>query len=190
MNKLLTVAFLCYNFIGDDSVNNKVIIAIIAVLVTILGIIGVRKLLESDYNDDEMYTEITYTVPDSFEYDDNSYTKYYSYYMDSGYCSFYIDADDKDYYDGLKDWFNERIRFSLNDKVSDLTEVIINGNKMFYIDKKGKYGTEYYYGVESSNHYYLLIYTVYDRSNGDRSDYGTNICDTARDEIIKTVNVK
>ena len=82
------------------------------------------------------------------------------------------------------------ITFSLSDKVSDLKEVSINDSKMYYIDKKSNGNIEYYYGVESSNYYYLLTYSIDDFENGDRSDLDSNFCYNSKDRILSSVKVK
>jgi hypothetical protein len=174
-------------------VNNKSVLSLIIGGLVILGFIF---FLVSDDDDDyyfgeDLFSEISYEVPSKFEGDeDYSYSRYYNYDDDSLYCYFRVSASEKEYYDDLEDWFKEMITFSLSDKVSDLKEVSINDSKMYYIDKKSNGNIEYYYGVESSNYYYLLTYSIDDFENGDRSDLDSNFCYNSKDRILSSVKVK
>ena len=177
--------------------NNKSLISFIIVGLIFFAFI---LLFVSDRDDDffdgnqfdeNQFGEISYEVPSKFESDEEySYSRYYNYSDDSIYCTFRVSVTEKDHYDSSKDWFKEMITFNLNDKVSDLKEVTINDSKMYYIDKKGSGVTEYYYGAESSNHYYLLTYSIDDYENGDRNDLDSNFCYNAKDRILSSVKIK
>lgn len=172
--------------------NNKSVISLV-----IIGLIVLAFILyfAFDHNDEffeeNQFDEISYKVPSEFNREEEySYSRYYNYNDDSVYCGFGINATENDFYDGLKDWFKEMITFNLNDKVSDLKEITINNTKMYYIDKKSNGNTVYYYGVESSGHYYLLTYSIDDYENGDRSDLDSNFCYNAKDRILSSVRIQ
>lgn len=165
-----------------------IVILFIIVFVFLLNII-IKGL--NSYNYENLFTEISYEIPSKFDKDeDYAYSRYYNYNDNSVYCSFSINVTEKDYYDDINDWFKENIRINLNDKVSELKEVVINNTKMLYIEKKSKGSLDYYYGVETPSYFYLLKYNIDDYENGDRSDLDYNYCYNAKDKIIASVNVK
>ena len=173
--------------------NNKKIVLVIAIvfIILIIGIISVRVYLENHYyyDDKEDYNEISYTTPKGLESGDY-FDDYYSYYGDDISCSFSVNASDKYYNKDFKKWFENNIRVSLSDKVGEMKEISIGNTTGYYIDVQTDTRKEYYYGVESTNHYYLLEYNIYDDLNGDRPDLETNICYTAKDKIIESIKVK
>ncbi len=137
-----------------------------------------------------MFEEITYNVPSEFKYDDYYATKDYRYSDNEVYCNFTIRSSNKEYYDNLEKWFKERINFNLNDKVSELNEVDINGKTFLNINRENIHEKIYYYGVSSSNYNYFIEYIISDYKNGDREDINDNLCYNSLDKIISSINVK
>lgn len=173
---------------------NKKVLWIPVVILAIIVFVFILSIIVKHSNNrfsENLFTEISYEVPSKFEKDeDYTYSRYYRYSDNSVHCSFYVSVDEKDYYDDFSDWFKSRIRFNLNDEVSELKEVTINNQKMLYIEKKSKGSLEYYYGVESAKYFYLLTYNIDDYENGDRNDLDSNLCYNAKDRIIESVNIK
>jgi len=137
------------------------------------------------------FKEISYNVPSVFKKDDDyTFSKYYDYEENNVNCTISFSASDKSIYKNKEDWFKGTFTFTLNDKVSDLKEEEINGNKVLFIEKKSEKVTDYYYGFESTNYYYLINYNIYDYKDGDREDIDTNKCFTLRENIISSVKLK
>lgn len=165
-----------------------IIILVLIVLVSIIyGIVNISK----SHFSENLFTEIDYKVPSEFEKDDDyAYSRYYRYTDNFVHCSFSANVDEKDYYNGFNNWFKGRIHFNLNDEISGLKEITINDIKMLYIEKKSRGSLDYYYGVESSKYFYLLTYSIDDYKHGDGNELESNICLSAKDKIIESVNVR
>ena len=71
-----------------------------------------------------------------------------------------------------------------------MEELKINNNKVLYLSVKTKNEIVYYYGVEGTEKYYMLEYKIHDYKNGDRTDLDTNICYTAKDEMLNSIKIK
>ena len=170
--------------------NVKIIPIVVICLIILCFFIFLGSRHKGYEDNEELFGEISYDVPSGFELDEYYGSKYYNFESDGIYCSFFIDADDGKYRDDLKKWFSGRIYYSLNDEIGELKELTINDSKMYYIDKKSNYSTEYYYGISSSNYYYFITYRITDYDNGDREDIDSNLCYNSKDEIISTIKVK
>ena len=171
-------------------INTKAIPMLVILFIAIVFIAFLKMQDSSDWFSDDLFAEISYEVPSKFESSDYTYSRHYSYYDNDVYCNLNIESDDSSIYDDFKDWFMNSVHFNLSDKISELKEITINGHEMYYVDKKSKNSTVYYYGVKSSNYYYSITYTLNDYENGDRADIDTNLCYTAKDKIISTIQVK
>ncbi len=144
---------------------------------------------------EDYFTEISYKVPKTFEEDDYSNSKYYSFYDTSLNCTIDIRADKKLHEESFEKWFKGEINFNLNDEVSELEQLDINGNKILGIQKKSgeNYSwseVERYYGVESSNYYYIIDYRIIDYKNGDRTDTETSMCLSTLDTFLSSIKTK
>ncbi len=164
----------------------KNLITILAVIVVIVIIVYTAYNKISDINfEKEMakeLDEISLEVPDGFKNDNLSYALAYTYNNDEAYCHIYVDATKKTYYDSMSEWFNKRVDFNLSDELSELTTKEINGNKIRYISKKGEYKEVHYYGLESSNYYYMINYSI------DNED--TITCLNFMESILDSIKLK
>ncbi len=173
------------------TINKKAIPVFVVLFIVIVFVIFFKTRNSDNLFSDNLFSEISYEVPSNFESEeDYTYSRYYRYYDNDVYCNLSVSADESTIYGDFKEWFANSVHFNLNDKVSELKEITINGNEMYYVDKKSKNSTVYYYGVKSSNYYYSITYTLNDYENGDRADIETNLCYTAKNQIINTVKVK
>jgi len=178
--------------------NNKMVKAIVIIVSIIFSIIGIFSFIFIvfiivDTVEDKMYdnevresfSELILDAPDEFDKDDTYYINY-SYDDNGTYCYMNIYPSEK--YNTLEYEFNESVRYTLNDKVSGLNELNINGNKVLNAEVETEDSKEYYYGIESKNYYYIIKYSIYDNMKGDRSDIDTNLCYSAKDRIISSLN--
>ncbi len=177
--------------------NKNIVISIVGVvIIAFIGLVVfhfISQITNNKKEKEEMelrFKEITFSVPSEFEYEPYYTIKDYSYSDNGVYCNFAIRSSDKEYYDSLEEWFKERINFNLNDKVSELKEVDINGKTFLNINKEYVNEKSYYYGVSSSNYNYFIEYTISDYMNGDREDINDNLCYNSFDKIISSINVK
>ncbi len=159
---------------------------VLLVLFMVLILCGCGK--EEENHD---FDEIEYIIPDEFEETDGSiYSKSYYYRDDDAYCYIYVRPDEKDLYNEDKEvWFKGNIRLSLNDKVSDLKELDVNGKKVLFVEKDSNGDITKYYAFESSNNYYLLEYEI-NRYNDENETYKNSPCYTLVDEVINSVKTK
>ena len=138
------------------------------------------------------FTEISFSIPDEFEtYDDESASyRDYHYYEDSISCYINFRAYSKEYYEeGKEQWFKQSIIFNLTDEISQLEEKDISNNKVLYIEKRQDGSVNYYYGFESTNHYYLLDYNINSRGS-DEEKKRIHPCVKYKDEIVSSVKLK
>lgn len=171
------------------------IVGAIIALIVVAALVG-EKYEYDNYNKEysKMYEEISYTVPKELK--DSEYSNIkdhrYSYFEDDCYVSFNVEADDKEYYDNTEEYLKKSIYTSIDNKVSEVEEIEMNGEKFYSVNiKEKKSGTiEYYYALESTNYYYLLRYRLVDDSNGDVAGIEDSICYTAKDQILKTIHTK
>ena len=172
-------------------INTKIVPIIVTCIIALVIVIYVVDR-DNDYEEnEELFSEISYEVLPEFELDDEYYgSKYYRFESDDVYCSFDVNVDEKDDSGDLKKWFSSHIYSNLSDKVGELKELTINDNKVYHIYKKSNYDIEYYYGISSSNYYYLITYRITDYEKGDREDIDSNLCYNAKDKIISTIKVK
>lgn len=154
-----------------------------------------KKLVNGEYDTNEekqIYKEkIVYKIPKKFE---KIYDDYYNYDTDDVYCSINITETEKSLYynsyTSLDEYLKNNITIHLSDQVSDMEELKINNNKVLYLSVKTKNEIVYYYGVEGTEKYYMLEYKIHDYKKGDRKDIDTNICYTAKDKILNSIEIK
>ena len=143
------------------------------------------------YKNEEDFKEIEYNIPESFTNDnDNTFGRYYNCDDNDVYSYVAIHSYEKSLYDSKEKWFKNNFTFTLNDKVSDLEELDINGNKVLFLKIESEHNVNYCYGFESSNNYYSLSYSIYDYKSGDRADMDTNKCYISHEDIINSVKLK
>ena len=159
---------------------------VLLVLFMVLILCGCGK--EEENHD---FDEIEYIIPDEFEETDGSiYSKSYYYRDDDAYCYIYVRPDEKNLYNEDKEvWFKGNIRLSLNDKVSDLTELDVNGKKVLFVEKESDGDITKYYAFESSNYYYLLEYEI-NKYHTENETNRNDICSNLVDEVINSVKTK
>ena len=179
----------------------NVFIKIFAIIGTIIAFIVVVAIIGIEYESDnyeeedrKLYEEIEYVVPQDLLVSEYSNKKdhRYSYFEDDCYCSFNVEVSNKDYYDNIEEYLKKSIYISLDNEVSEVEEIEMNGEKFYSVVIKEKKGltNEYYYTVESANYYYLLRYRLVDESNGDTAGIEDSTCYTAKDQILKSVHTK
>ncbi len=184
---------MCYTYNGDNMKNKASSILIIIFIIMIFVMIAYISIRGSHVNIDygNAYDEISYDVPKEFERDEDSYyIRDYTYNGDKIYCNINITGSEKGYYDNFNKWFKGNIFLNLNDEVGEVKEVDLNNTKAYYVEVKSNGTINYYYGVESSNHYYLIKFYKYDYLNGDRTDTNENPCNTALDYVIPSIKIK
>ena len=173
------------------------IIIVIGIIIILIFVPFLWPSIPNNYkeNNKEYFKEISYTVPSEFELDDYHHSRNYSYYDTSLNCYIDIRAQEKLREQSFEKWFKGDISFTLNDELSELEELEINGNKILGIQKRRgeDYSwseVEYYYGVESSNYYYMIEYRIIDYKNGDRTDTETSMCLSTLDTFLSSIKTK
>ncbi len=175
----------------NNKSKNVVIITIIFIGLFIIYLIS--TMIDNKKEKEQMelqFSEITYSVPSEFEYESYYSIKDYSYSNNNVYCNFAVHSYKKEYYDDFEEWFKERIIINLNDKVSELKQVDVNGKTLLNINKENVNEKSYYYGISSSNYNYFIEYEISDYMNGDREDINDNLCYNSLNKIISSINVK
>ncbi len=160
-------------------------------LVLIMLCLFVVGCADKYYDSEEDFSEIDYNIPNEFEVDDdNSFSKYYNCDENDVYSYVSIHSYKKSLYKDKEKWFKGCFTITLNDKVSDIEEIEINGSKVLFLKIESENSIYYCYGFESSNYYYSLTYSIYDYESGDRADIDTNKCYISRDAIVNSVTLK
>ena len=178
--------------------NNRKIDKIALIIIIIFLIIFISILVpliaktitnKNNYSDEEVITEkLEYKIPKQFK--KSEYGDYYRYDADDIDCSFEIEDRNKSFsYETLEEYLKDNIMVYLSNKVSDIKEIEINNMKWLYIEVKTKYGEEYYYGLEGTENYYMIKYSIRDSKKGDRNDINTNLCYTSKDKIINSIKI-
>ncbi|MBQ8131479.1 MAG: hypothetical protein IJ193_03220 [Bacilli bacterium] len=180
--------------------NNAVTTTIIVTIITIVlfggGIVFIANSLgdgfESNYDREnkELFSELSFEIPEGFKEDDYSTMKFVSYDNNSVYFNLDITAREKSYYKTAEEFLKDEVYFSLDDEVGELKEEEINGIKMVTLEAKKKYGDEYYYSMESSNYIYFFKFNIRDYEDGDREDIDSNPCLTAKNKILYSIKLK
>ena len=138
-----------------------------------------------------VFTIITiYSYKNNHQYSYNN-DDFYSYEDDDIYCTVNLENQDKKYYDkSLEEYLKSSIYITLNDKVSEVIKNETKNIEFMQVKIETDSNEEYYYAFETKNNYYLLKYRITDYKNGDRSDIDTNICYTAKDKILSSIQIK
>lgn len=172
------------------------LIVICTIVATIIGICILNTFFANviekydDASNSSEFDEIVYEVPSSFEKDGMyTYSKYYSASDNNVYCHINVDSSNK-YYTEYEDWFKHNVMVQLSDKVSEIKELNINGNKVLHVTVETDSSKYYYYGIESSNHYYMFKYSISDYMKGDIPDIDKNACYNSVDLLVSSINIK
>lgn len=180
----------------NNKVKNIIVLALVIACIPLFIIMGTLWFLLIDIITDDVidlfegntsFYEITYTVPDIFDYEYGDTIITYENKDGVGICDMSVSEHDKE--DDFGHWFRGNIFFSLNDEVDDITEVDINNNTALYTKRVSEYGTEYFYGFESINNYYLLTYTIYNDNHGDNVN-DDNECYSSLDKVLSSIEIK
>jgi hypothetical protein len=164
-----------------------IIIIIVLSLILVFSIISIflndklederyKKQLEKDFS------EIEWTIPGEYE---NTYEHNYRYDGELS-CSIYINSFNK--YEKFEEWFNGQIYINLNAGITTINEMEIDGKPALNRDVYDKYNLRKYYGISSSNHYYLIEFNIYDYNSGDGTEQ--DFCYTSVNRIIDSIKVK
>ena len=169
------------------SMNKKVLLVIGVIIVIVVSYIIYK--INDNYNYGYYYeflNNISYDISSKFE--EGKYSKgYYHYYGDDVSCSFNIDSFSTYNYSNGSDYIKDRINFTLNDKVSEIEEVDLNGYKWFYFSVDGGDNKEYYYATIKDDKGYLLEYEIRDYNRGDSMEGTKSFCYAEYDNSISSV---
>ena len=173
---------------------DKKMVLIIIPIILVLMIVAISsitlryKIEEKNINKNELI----YNNPSKFEksMDEVDYISYY-YNSDNISCSYVITMYENymEYKDG-KDYLEDNITFTLNDKVEKIEEKSIENYKWYSlkIDKGSE--TEYNYATIYNNNTYELTYRIHDYMKGDYSNEDDNYCYNALDELLSSLSFK
>lgn len=172
---------------------NKRVFIIIGIVILFVGILIFFYYEDNDYNykwDDKGYLDdISYDVPGRFESDKYTYSDNYHYYNNSISCSFNVKYFGTYNISNGEEYLRDSIRFTLNDKVSDISLVDLNGDKWYYMTVNSGDNISYYYATIKNDKGYVLEYEVNDYLRGD-TDKRDNFCYVSYDKIISSVRLK
>lgn len=164
------------------------VVEIISAIMILAILIAVIKDISnpSNYYETDEFSEIKYQIPSELESDDEL-TLYY--YGDDISCDVDFSSSSK-YEDDFEKWFKSIVNVSLDDEVGEIKELTIGGKKAYSVEIKSEDEVEHYYGLESSNYYYLLKYSIYDDLKEDRTDKDTNVCYVSENKILDSIVLK
>ena len=163
-------------------------VEIISAIMILAILIAVIKDISnpSNYYETDEFSEIKYQIPSELESDDEL-TLYY--YGDDISCEADFYSSEK-YDEEFETWFKGEIRVDLNDEVSEIKELTIGGKKAYFVEVKNEDEIAHYYGLESTNYYYLFNYNISDDLNQDREDKDTNVCYVSENKILDSIVLK
>ena len=166
-------------------------VLIIGAIIFVIVIFVIYKVNDNIYDDDyyKYLDNIDYKV--SSEFEESKYSKgYYRYYNDDISCNFSIDSFSTYSYKDGSEYLKDDIRFTLNDKVSDINEVDLNGYKWYSLTVEHNNEISYYYATVKDDNGYLLEYKIRDYNNGDYGNSKENFCYVEYDRIISSISFK
>ena len=169
----------------------KKVLLFIGIIIVIIAIYIIYKV-NDNYNYGDYYDyldNISYDISNKFKESEYS-GGYYHYYGNNVSCTFDVDSFSTYNYFNGSDYIKDRITFTLNDKVSDIKEVDLNGYKWFYFGVDGGNNKEYYYATIKDDKGYLLKYEISDYLRGDSNKDRDSFCYTEYDKIISSVRFK
>ena len=164
----------------------KILFILVGVIIVFFVCSWIYKQSTDYYYDGNEYLDnISYVISDKFE--ESEYSRgYYHYYDDGISCSFDINDYSTYSYKNGSDYLKDRITFTLNDEVSEISEVDLNGYKWYYMSVSKRGNINYYYATVKNDRGYILNYEINDYSYGD-SLSGDKFCDTEYDKVISSV---
>ena len=169
----------------------KKVLLFIGIIIVIIFIYIIYKV-NDNYNYGDYYDyldNISYDISSKFEV--SKYSRgYYHYYDNDISCTFDVDSFSTYNYFNGSDYIKDSITFTLNDKVSEIKEVDLNGYKWFYFGVDGGNNKEYYYATIKDEKGYLLKYEISDYLRGDSNKDRDSFCYTEYDKIISSVRFK
>ena len=164
-------------------------------IIIILGIVVVVGMLvysfvkydrENEYVD--FLENISYDVPKEFE--KSKYGEYYHYYGNNVSCNFEVDDFSTYSYSNGKEYLEDNVSVHLNDEVSDVKEVDLNGDLWYSFNRKSGGNISYYYAIVKNDKGYYIEYEMRDYYHGDYSNGENNFCKASYDKIISSVKLK
>ena len=170
------------------------IILLLFILLFMINSINNRITGKNEYNKylkekyDKINNEITYKIPNEFQTKDKIY---YSYYNEDIDCKLEFMNEEKDSYkNNLEDFLKKNIYVSLDYNISEVIKNETKNINYLLITTERNNNKTYYYAFESMDNYYIFEYSIYDYKKGDRKDIDTNICYTAKDKILNSIEIK
>ena len=172
---------------------NKRVFIIVGIVILFICIFIFFYYRDNNYNyrwDDKGYLDdISYDVPGNFKSDRYTYSDNYHYYNNSISCSFNVKYFSVYDISNGEEYLKDNIRFTLNDEVSDISLVDLNGDKWYYMTVNRRSDTSYYYAIIKNDKGYVLEYEINDYLRGD-TDKKDNFCYVSYDKIISSVKLK
>ena len=174
----------------DKGLKQEVRVPLYVIIIVVLVIILINPVknyiddLKYKNSYDEEFDEIEYTVPK--EFDDYVADNYFSYYGEKFSCNINITASEKRYISDFEKWFKRQINVDLNDKVGDIKEIEVDSKKAYNVEVESNNRIIHYYGLESTNYFYEVRYTLYDDNHGEKE----NPCAAYEGEFIASIKLK
>ena len=144
------------------------------------------------YEKENVYVDslenISYDVPGEFE--KSKYGEYYHYYGNKVSCDFKVDDFSTYSYSNGKEYLEDNVSVHLNDEISDVKEVDLNGDLWYSFNRKSRGNISYYYAIVKEDKGYFIEYEIRDYYHGDYSNGENNFCKISFDKIISSVKLK
>lgn len=170
--------------------NVKKVLIIGVCFFVIIVLVGFFRYYISEKNssDKDYLKNISYDVPKEFE--KSKYGEYYHYYGNNVSCNFEVDDFSTYSYSNGKEYLEDSVSVHLNDEVSDVKEVDLNGDLWYSFNRKSGGNSSYYYAIVKDDKGYYIEYEMRDYYHGDYSNGENNFCKASYDKIISSVKLK
>ena len=164
-----------------------IIIFVVIILVVIFIFCFIKdNVIESGNN----LSDISFDIDNRFEANIYDSSGYYHYYSDDISCSFDVSYYGNYKYNSGNDYLRDMVMFSLNDEVSEIKEIELNGYKWYYMSVDSGDKKTYYYATIKNDKVYELEYDISDYKRGDRTEDESNFCYSEYDKVISSVKLK
>ena len=172
-------------------------IILIIVLIAAGTMIYYQLEIKDPTNEKEKMTEVEFHNPKKFEISTNNedYVSYsYSSSDSNKNCYYYISINDYNNYASGREYLEDRITFSLNDEVGEITENTINGIiwSTLKVVENSRYSqrTTYHYVTIKNEKTYLFEYQIADYERGDYEGEKDDYCEKSFDEVISSIKIQ
>ena len=172
-------------------------IILIIILIAAGAMLYYQVEIKDPTNEEVKMTEVEFHNPKKFELASNNEDYVgFSYSSSDGNknCYYHISINNYNNYTSGREYLEDRISFSLNDEVGEITENTVNGTvwNTLKVVENSTYSqrTSYYYVTIKNEKTYLFEYKILDYERGDYEGEKDDYCEKSFDEVISSIKIQ